>query len=121
VGLATLGETLSAADRLPLDADLFLPFDEVWQPSTRCIVERVDRYADEPEVPEVAARNGLSRALQVAQVRDIVDNARQQRPGAGAAELVAAFLFYYDRDAFIDFGRPAEPHAAADRGLSSDS
>jgi hypothetical protein len=82
VGLKTLGEVLSAAGRLPLDADLCMPFDEVWGPDTRCAVAPVDRYADEPAVPEVAARNGLERALQVAQVQDIVANARQQLPGA---------------------------------------
>jgi hypothetical protein len=117
VGLTTLGAVLAAADQLPLDADLFLPFDEVWGPETRCAVEAVDRYADEPAVPEIAARNGLERTLQVAQVQDIVDNARQQRPSASAAELVAAFLFYYDRDAFIDFSRSAEQDAAADGGV----
>lgn len=113
MGLTTLGEVLSVADRLPLEADLFMPFDEVWRPGTRCAIEPVDRYADEPAVPEVATRNGLGRALQVAQVQDIVDNARQQRPGASVEELVEAFLFYYDRDAFIDFSRSAEPSVRA--------
>jgi len=107
VGLKTLGEVLSTADQLPLEADLFLPFDEEWGPDTRCAVEPVDPYADEPGVPELAARNGLGRTLQIAQVQDIVDNARQQRPGARVADLISAFLFYYDRDAFIDFS--AEP------------
>lgn len=116
MGLTTLCEALSVADRLSLDADLFLPFDEVWGPDTRCAVEMVDRYADVPEVPEVAARNELARALQVAQVQDIVVNARQQQPEVSAEELVAAFLFYYDRDAFIDFSKSAEQAAAADGG-----
>lgn len=105
--LTTLGKVLSIADQLPLDADLFLPFDEVWEPNTRCAVERMDRYAEEPAVPEVATRNGLGRALQIAQVQDIVDNARQQRASASVEELVEAFLFYYDRDAFIDFSKSA--------------
>jgi hypothetical protein len=107
VGLKTLGEVLLTADQLQLDADLFLPFDEEWGPDTRCAVETVDPYADEPEVPELAARHGLGRTLQAAQVQDIVDNARQQKPEASMAELIAAFLFYYDRDAFIDYS--AEP------------
>jgi hypothetical protein len=116
IGLATLGEVLSQADRLPLDADLFMPFDEVWKPDTRCAVESMDRYAGEAAVPQVAARNGLGRALQVAQVQDIVDNARQQLPGASVKQLVEAFLFYYDRDAFIDFSKSAEPSVAPDCG-----
>jgi hypothetical protein len=116
VGLTRLGEVLSAADRLPLDADLFLPFDEVWGPDTRCAVASVDRYADEPVLPDLAARNGLGRALQVAQVQDIVDNARQQLPRAKSEDLVEAFLFYYDRDAFIDFSRRAETGTAPDCG-----
>jgi hypothetical protein len=107
-GLKTLGEVLSSTDHLPLDAELFLPFDEGWGPDTRCAVEPVDPYADEPEVPELAALNGLGRTLQIAQVQDIVSNARQQRPGASVAELISAFLFYYDRDAFIDFSADPE-------------
>jgi hypothetical protein len=102
--LTTLGEVLSATERLPLDADVFLPFDEVWGLDTRCAVVRVDRYAEERTTPEIAARNGLGYALQVAQVQDIVANAREQRPAATVEDLVAAFLFFYDRDAFIDFG-----------------
>ena len=111
----TLGEVLSVADRLPLDADLFMPFDEVWKSETRCAVEVVDRYADEPVIPDVALQSGLERVLQVAQVQDIVDNARQQMPGASVKELVEAFLFYYDRDAFIDFSKKAEQDAPPDR------
>jgi hypothetical protein len=104
VGLTTLREVLSTAERLPLDTNLYLPFDEVWAAGTRCVVARVDRYAEEPTTPELAAQHGLGYALQAVQVQDIVINAREQRPGITVEDLVEAFLFFYDRDAFIDFG-----------------
>jgi hypothetical protein len=108
VVLTTLGTVLLNANELPLDADLFLPFGEVWGPTTRCAVLPVDRYADEPVVPDLAAQNGLERALQVAQLQDVVDNARQQRACLSVEAIVAAFVFFYDRDAFINFDNFAE-------------
>jgi hypothetical protein len=110
VSLTTLGEALAIANQFPLDAELFLPFDEVWGSSTRCAVEPVYQYADGSTLPQIALQNGLESALNVAQFQDIVENARQQRPGASVAQLVEAFLFYFDRDAFIDFDKHAEPN-----------
>lgn len=105
VALSTLGTVLLNANELSLDADLFLPYDEIWVSTTRCAVIPVDRYADDndDDIPDLAAQNELERALQIAQVKDIVANARQQRNQLSVEELVAAFLFYYDRDAFINF------------------
>lgn len=42
-------------------------------------------------------------ALRLADVEDIVANARAQKPAASEAELLEAFLYYYDNDAFITF------------------
>ena len=103
MSLTTLGAVLQNADELSSDAVLFLPHGEVWNSITRCAVIAVDRYADEDDVPDLAVQNNLERALQIAQVQDVVVNARQQRNQLTVENLVTAFLFYYDRDAFIIF------------------
>ena len=103
VSLTTLGAVLLNADDLSLDADLFLPYGEVWDSTTRCAVIPADRYADEYNTPDLAVQNNLERALQIAQVQDVVVNARLQRSKVTVENLVAAFLFYYDRDAFSNF------------------
>lgn len=103
VSLTTLGAVLLNADELSLDAVLFLPYGEVWNSTTRCAVIAVDRYADEDHVPDLAAQNNLERALQIAQALDVVAIAHQQRNQLTVENLVTAFLFYYDREAFIIF------------------
>ncbi len=103
MSLTTLGEVLLNPVELSLDADLFLPYGEAWNSTTRCAVIPVDRYAVEDEVPNLAVQNSLERALQIAQVQDVVVNARQQCNQITVENLVTAFLFYYDRDAFINF------------------
>lgn len=104
MSLTTLGAVLLNADELASDAVLFLPYGEVWNSTTQCAVIAVELYADEDDVPELAVQNNLERAMQIAQVQDVVVNARQQRSQLTVENLVTAFLFYYDRDAFIIFG-----------------
>jgi hypothetical protein len=106
--LTTLGEVLMSADKLPMDADLFMPFHADWSLDTACAVFQVDRYSESDDIPTFAKEHGLGHVLQVAQVEDIVINAQLQRENATPAMLLRAFLFYYDRDAFIDFD--AESH-----------
>jgi hypothetical protein len=105
----TLGYILSHPERLPLSADLFLPSDEVWSAATSCAVLAVDRYAENDTPPAYATDHGLQRSLQVGQIREVVRNARLQRDNATVEELVRAFLFYYDHDAFIDFHKQNKP------------
>jgi hypothetical protein len=102
--LTTLREALEAADASPYDAALFLPPDEVWSLDTPCAVLEVDPHEEGEAPPPFARQHGLSRALSVAQVQDIVGNAHQQVAEPSPEQLLAAFLFYYDRDAFIVFG-----------------
>ena len=54
------------------------------------------------EFATVAQAEGVS--LSVAQVQDIIANAREQIAEPTPEQLLTAFLFYYDRDAFINFG-----------------
>jgi len=99
--LTTLGKVLGD-DRYQnaVHCFLYLPMEEVWRLETRCMV--LDQ-SDVDGIPEVVKRHGLSFALEIPTVRDIVANAIQQRPNVSLEQLLQAFLFYYDHDAFIAF------------------
>jgi hypothetical protein len=45
----------------------------------------------------------MKYALSLSQVGEIVENARDQRDGLTGEELLRAFLYYFDHDAFIRF------------------
>jgi hypothetical protein len=99
----TLAEVLTDPTHSGTNVLLFLPPDQVWTAGTPALVVDLDATGEEPE--EVERRTGYQYALGLPTVEDIVTNARLQQPGASAADLVGAFLHYYDNDAFIDFDR----------------
>lgn len=102
--LIPLREALIFADTSPHDAALFLPDDVGWALDTLGAILAVDRYDDGQADPPFARQRGLRRALSMAQVQDIVANAQQQIADPTPEQLLTAFLFYHDRDAFITFG-----------------
>lgn len=100
-----LATVLMAVEDFPWNHALYLDSERPWTATTRCSVLDPDDV-DEPEsddVPEFAAVNGLVYALLLTQVQDIVDNARQQLDSVTASDLVRAFNYYYEHDAFIKF------------------
>ena len=99
----TLGQVLSTANKLPTDASLFLPIGDKWTLETKCIIADGDLEDAEALVKEMDPAYGY--ALLISQVQDIAANARLQRSDVSDVHLLQAFLFYYDRDAFIDFLR----------------
>ncbi len=98
--LTNLGELLSQQTRYSSGGFVYLPMDEVWQLPTECAVLS---QSDIDEVPGFALQHGLSYALETASVHDIVSNARAQIKEPTLGQLLEAFLFYYDHDAFITF------------------
>lgn len=92
-----------SAEKRPVDEWLFLPKGTVWTSKTACAVLKVVPNADDDDVPEFVKDHELQYAMHISQVQDIVINARLQRKDSTPDMLVQAFLFYYDRDAFIDF------------------
>jgi hypothetical protein len=88
---------------------LYLPSDEKWHLESRSTVltseEVPPAQEDEPDagVPLFAKENRLMRVLPIGTVKEIVANAKAQRPRATSEELFKAFLHYYDNDAFISF------------------
>lgn len=96
--LTTLGNVLKNVSRFNARHYLYLPMDELWQLETRCAVLA---DSDLDGVPHVAQKNGLSYALGVAAIQDVVANVEEQVKDAKVDQLLQAFLFYYDHDAFI--------------------
>jgi hypothetical protein len=102
--LIPLHEALTFAETSPYDAALFLPGDGDWALDTPCAILAVAPYDDGESDPPFARHHGLRHALSVAQVQDIVANAREQVAEPTPEQLLTAFVFYDDRDAFITFG-----------------
>lgn len=102
--IITLGEVLQNPEQHSWKLALYVEPKEQWDAHTRAAVLDPNETEDPDEEPEFAKQNGLRYALEIGAVKEIVDNAREQRPSATVDELLAAFNYYYDRDAFIDFG-----------------
>jgi hypothetical protein len=95
--MTTLSEVLETSSALPWKRALYLPGRPPWTLETKGAV------LDPEEEPVV---EGLCYVLGIAQVQEIVENARLQRPDATLPELLKAFHFYFGRDALIDFDKP---------------
>ena len=100
----TLREVLLRAEQLPWNRHLFLPENQPWSLESPCAVLNLDEEKN-PDDPPVVRKNGLRYALGVHDVQQVVSNARQQMLSPTVAQLLQAFLFYYDNDAFVDFSK----------------
>lgn len=100
--LLSLRELLS--DRtLPFDHHVLLPSESKWHLDTLCAIVESDEIA-EPENHPLALENKFSCSIGTNEVLDIIANAREQVPRATVEQLLDAFEFYYENDAFIEFG-----------------
>lgn len=83
---------------------LFLIRDNIWNLNSECIViDPDDVENDVDEEPKFATENNMKYALSIQDIQGIVDNAYQQNPNCKETDLLQAFLYYYDHDAFITF------------------
>jgi len=98
----TLGEVLRVGEDLPFRHSLFLPLDVSWSAATPCAILDTD-YLDEPDQHPIAIEQGFRDVIGTNEVQDIVINVREQLGAATMEQLLHAFLFYIDNDAFIDF------------------
>ena len=106
--IRTLLDVLVGVDHESTRCWLYLPEDEEWSLGSRAAVLESDEVATEEEddpdagVPPFAKQNALMRALPIAEVQDIVANAKAQVPMATSQQLLEALLSYYDNDAYAD-------------------
>jgi hypothetical protein len=83
---------------------IFLPKDEVWERNTMCAVLDPDDVEDDSdECPLFAMKNNLVYSLDVQITKSIVQNAKAQVHNITKEDLLVAFLYYYDNDAYINF------------------
>jgi hypothetical protein len=88
---------------------LFLPKDRQWTLESPAVLLHLSEVppemeddGEEAETPELAKIHGLKCFLYGADIRDIIDNARQQKPDADLDEIFGAIIYYHRFDAFKD-------------------
>lgn len=75
-----------------------------WTVDTLGAVLNPDDSEEDEEVPAFARQHELSYVVPIATVQDIVQNARLQLFVPDITDLIEALNYYYEHDAFIDFG-----------------
>lgn len=103
-GKMLLRDLLLEASELPWNYSLYLPFDQAWLLSTPCAILDPDTCG-ESGLPDRARELGFEYALGMQQIHAVIRNAQSQRREIAPSDLLAALLYYYDNDAYIDFER----------------
>ena len=100
----TLAEVLCNIKKFTWSDALYLPVDQVWSKDTKGVVlDPDDVEDDEDDLPKYAKDHMLTYALSIQDIEGIVENAKGQKKECAIDDLVQAYLFYYDHDAFIDW------------------
>lgn len=83
---------------------LFLMKDEVWILDSKCtVLDPNDVEDDADEEPRFAAKNNMIYALSIQDIQSVVENATEQNAHCIENDLLQAFLYYFNNDAFIEF------------------
>ena len=81
---------------------LYLPEAETWHLNSKCLVlDPNDVEDDSEDIPADAKNNQLMYTLDVNTVQSIYENLEMQNQVFTEEELLSAFLYYYDKDAYI--------------------
>lgn len=101
-----LGDFLTGSVELDPRMYLYMSMNEIWALGTRCCMLDTSDIDGNPEFSE---QNNFEFVIEAAAIIDIVENLNLQIPRPAPEQLLDAFLFYYDNDAFIsvaEHGRP---------------
>jgi hypothetical protein len=103
ITMHSLGAILASINQLPPHYALYLEGNKPWKESSRGAVLNSNDIEDldRDDRPRFAIEHGLKYTLSVADVRDIIDNTKQQKQNASISDILEAFNYYYDNDAFI--------------------
>ena len=83
---------------------LFLPENEIWNLKTKCMILDPDDVEDYGEdVPKIAKEKKLIYTLSIQTIQAIYKNAYEQKNDCSGEDLMEAYLYYYDNDAYITF------------------
>jgi hypothetical protein len=99
--LTTLGNALKGIEELPWQHAFYLPVRSDWSENSECGIFDPDDVDDDAETPAAAEERGLKYALDVATVRDVFLNLREQGAVPELPLLFEAVCHYYDHDAFL--------------------
>lgn len=100
----TLGMVLQNINNYKWSDALFLLDEDEWGEDTKgVILDPDDVENDEEDVPKFAKENNMVDALDIGTIQEIYDNAIQQKKECTLDELISAYLYYYNNDAFITF------------------
>jgi len=98
-----LGVVLETIENFTWSDALYLPKNEEWNKTTKGLIwDPNDVEDDEMDAPAPAIENGLVDALDIQTIQGIVYNAKEQKEKITVDELVEAYLFYFNNDAFIE-------------------
>lgn len=100
--VTTLGQAILLVNKWPTNGALLLPVGEDWSAFTQSIVMVRDPYGDD-DPSAVVDGVRFEFALRKEQVEDLLCNTQQQLPTVSEEQAFLAFLFYFARDAFIDW------------------
>lgn len=104
--LMALRDILNHIEKFEWSDALFLPEDETWSLDTQAAIIDPDDVEDESdEVPKFARDNNFMYALDVQTIKGIIKNAYEQKAECTDEDLIEAFLYYYDNDAFKEVKR----------------
>ncbi|GGX64972.1 DUF7716 domain-containing protein [Saccharospirillum salsuginis] len=103
--LTTLRQVLSDVDHLPWDHALFISKDKAdWSESMPCMVLDPDDVDGDEEDPELAIKNNMKYAFEIAIVQDVISNAKAQLDNKelDLSTKLVALKYYFDHDAFME-------------------
>jgi hypothetical protein len=102
--LLKLGEFLGDIHRFPKGYSLYLPKGVEWKLDTRCaILDSMDVETNDDDEPEFAKAHGLTWILHVEDIESIMINAEEQIGSLCVEDILLAFKYYEEFDAFVDF------------------
>lgn len=101
----TLIDVIKRCESLRAGDIIYIQGGQPWNAKSLCAVLSENEMEDPDETPPFALEHNLTRTLARHETQDVVSNARQQKEFVSDDELVRAFNFYFERDAFIELAR----------------
>jgi len=103
--LTTLGDilTMAKSKRISIDYDLYLRDMHPWTTHSVACLLPVESDFQDSGVSEFAEKHDVTLILNGQDVNGVVQNAVLQKPEVSVEELIVAFNFYIDHDAFMGF------------------
>ena len=98
----TINDVFQQLDQLQWSDCIYLPPGHPTL-ATPCIVHDPDDVDPGKDVPDIAESLGYAEGLGIDDLRSVRDNAKLQGRGPTTDELLQAFTYYLQHDAFITF------------------